>query len=293
MDIGALAYVGLEVSDIDAWATFGDQFLGTPGSRVGDDSNRLLLRMDERTHRFDVRSGSADRLSWLGWEVAGPIQLETAESELAAAGVDAQRGSTDEATERGVSAFIWFMDPAGYRHELCYGQEADLRPFVPTRAMSGYLTGTLGLGHAVLGVANWQECTEFFTRVLGFKITDTFKNFIAFLHCNSRHHSLALVGTDKVALRHIMLETKELDDVGTALDVARNLGIVTRSLGRHTNDRAVSFYVETPSGWEIEYGWGGLQVDERDWKVRQIAGPTSLWGHELIGGQGRITKATG
>ena len=68
-------------------------------------------------------------------------------------------------------------------------------------------------------------------------------------------------------------------------------GEVTRTLGRHTNDKAVSFYIETPGLWEIEYGWSGQQVDDEVWIVRQLAGPTSLWGHELVGGRELMSTA--
>ena len=51
------------------------------------------------------------------------------------------------------------------------------------------------------------------------------------------------------------------------------------TLGRHTNDRMTSFYVRTPSGFEIEYGTGGLLVDDATWVVRPYdAG--SVWGHK-------------
>ncbi len=50
-------------------------------------------------------------------------------------------------------------------------------------------------------------------------------------------------------------------------------------LGHHTNDRMTSFYVRSPSGFEIEYGWGGLLVNDDDWVVRTYdAG--SVWGHK-------------
>ena len=39
------------------------------------------------------------------------------------------------------------------------------------------------------------------------------------------------------------------------------------SLGRHTNDLMTSFYVRTPSGFEIEYGTGGIVVDDDTWTV--------------------------
>jgi 2,3-dihydroxybiphenyl 1,2-dioxygenase len=291
MDIRALSYVGIEATDVGAWETFAAEVLGMPGSRPNDDDSRLLLRMDERTYRFDIRRGATDRLLWMGWEMPSASALEEAADELGRAGVTVTRGSADDAKERGVVEFIWVSDPAGNRLELFYGQEADFRPLVLTRPMDGYLTDEMGMGHAVIGVTNYRECFDFYVNTLGFRVSDTFKNFIAFLHCNPRHHSLALVETDEPGLRHIMLETRTIDDVGMAMDIAAKRGELTRTLGRHTNDKAVSFYIETPGGWEIEYGWSGQQVDDEVWIVRQLAGPTSLWGHELVGGRELMSTA--
>lgn len=291
MDIRALSYVAAEISDPGGWAEFATEVLGMPIVRPNDDDSRLLLRMDERAYRFDLRRGKGDRLLWLGWEVSRRADLEAAARELQAAGVEVTRGAPSEAKERGVIDFIAFFDPAGYRQEVFYGQEADFRPLELTRPMSGYLTGELGMGHAVVGVGDYEACLEFYVDVLGFRVSDTFRDFIAFLHCNPRHHSLAIVGTTEPGLRHIMLETKSIDDVGMAIDIASRRGILTRSLGRHTNDKAISCYFETPSGWEIEYGWSGLQVDDEVWIVRQLAGPTSLWGHQLVGGRELLSTA--
>jgi 2,3-dihydroxybiphenyl 1,2-dioxygenase len=291
MDIRALSYVGVEATDLDAWAGFATELLGMPAAREGED--RLLLRMDERVYRFDIRAGGTDRLLWMGWEVASAAGLRDVEQELTAAGVAYERGTREEARERAIVDFIHFRDPAGYRLEVFYGQEADFRPLVLSRPMDGYLTGELGMGHAVVGVPNYRECLDFYLDVLGFRVSDTFKDFIAFLHCNPRHHSLAIVGTDQPGLRHIMLETRSIDDVGAAIDIAKRRGELTRTLGRHTNDRAVSCYLETPGGWEIEYGWSGAQVDDEVWIVRQLAGPTSLWGHELVGGRELLSTAKG
>jgi 2,3-dihydroxybiphenyl 1,2-dioxygenase len=293
MDIRALSYVGIEATDLAAWESFSTELLGMPVSRPDDGGERILLRMDERTYRFDIRKGATDRLAWMGWEMPSAAALEEAARELGKAGVEVTRGTADESRDRGIVDFIHFQDPAGNRLELFYGQEADFRPLTLTRPMSGYLTGEMGMGHAVIGVKNYKECFDFYVNTLGFRVSDTFKGFIAFLHCNPRHHSLALVETDEPGLRHIMLETNTIDDVGLAMDIAAKRGELTRTLGRHTNDKAVSFYFETPGGWEIEYGWSGLQVDDEVWIVRQLAGPTSLWGHELVGGRELMTTAKG
>jgi 2,3-dihydroxybiphenyl 1,2-dioxygenase len=284
MLIRSLAYVGLSTRDVAGWETFGDQVLGMPGERVGDE--RLLLRMDERVYRFDLRRGAEERLDRLGWEVATAADLAAVERALAGAGLPVERGDAAVCADRRVVGLVAVTDPAGIRHEIVCGQEADLRPVRLTRPLSGYRTGGFGMGHVVVGVEKYDETLAFLVDVLGFRVSDTLGDVIAFLHCNPRHHSIALVRTDEPGIRHVMLETAGLDDVGTTIDVCLRRGIVTRTLGRHTNDRAVSFYLTTPSGWEIEYGWGGLEVDERDWSRRQMVGPTSLWGHQhLVGNE--------
>lgn len=289
MTVRALSYVGLETRDLDAWVGFAGEVLGLPSQLDGDD--RALLRMDQRVYRFDVRRGGTDHLAWLGWEVSSADELaETAEL-LREGGVEVVPGDPSEARERRVKDLVVAHDPAGNRLELFYGQEADFGLFRTTRPMDGYLTGDLGMGHAVIGVADLDANLQFYTEILGFRVSDLFKDKMAFLHCNPRHHSLALVQSDAPGLRHIMLEVRSLDDVGVTLDLAMQRGVLTRHLGRHTNDEAVSFYLATPSGWEIEFGWAGFQVDDSNWSVRQIAGATSLWGHRPIDGRESFATA--
>lgn len=41
----------------------------------------------------------------------------------------------------------------------------------------------------------------------------------------------------------------------------------------------VSFYARTPSGFEVEFGWGGLPVDSATWRVARHE-KMSSWGHK-------------
>ncbi|HBZ72441.1 MAG TPA: glyoxalase, partial [Deltaproteobacteria bacterium] len=60
------------------------------------------------------------------------------------------------------------MDPFGFRHELAWGQLARPSSFRPGRAISGFVTGRGGLGHAVLIVPDLERAQAFYTGVLGF-----------------------------------------------------------------------------------------------------------------------------
>ena len=65
-----------------------------------------------------------------------------------------------------------------------------------------------------------------------------------------------------------------------SLPAARSADQLT--LGRHTNDRMLSFYVRTPSGFSVEYRWGARTVNDRDWQV-QLHRTGSIWGHHRAG----------
>ena len=111
MDIRALSYVGIETTDVDAWESFGTELLGMPASRPNDDGSRLLLRMDERSYRFDIRKGESDGLRWMGWEMPSAAALDEAVGELVAAGVVTTRGTADESQDRGIVDFVVVQRP--------------------------------------------------------------------------------------------------------------------------------------------------------------------------------------
>jgi 2,3-dihydroxybiphenyl 1,2-dioxygenase len=176
--------------------------------------------------------------------------------------------------------------------EIFYGPLVNYdQPFVAPRAISGFETGTLGLGHIVLVVHDLEESLHFYRDVLGMRISDFIQlanpghaagssRRMAFFHCNPRHHSLAFLAAPiKPRLRHFMLQVKALDDVGSTYTLCQDQGIpIARSLGRHTNDHMVSFYMQSPAGFEVEYGWGARTVDDHTWQVQQHT-RGSIWGH--------------
>lgn len=78
-----------------------------------------------------------------------------------------------------------------------------------------------------------------------------------------------------------MLEVRSLDDVGRALHRCQDAGHhISLTLGRHSNDHMLSFYPLTPSGFDVEYGWAGLEVDDERWHVMTHA-TNSAWGHRF------------
>jgi 2,3-dihydroxybiphenyl 1,2-dioxygenase len=281
MGITALGYLELRASSLDDWAGFGPRMLGLMLAERGQ--SELAFRMDDRRQRVIVSADAQDGLGAFGWEVADGVALDAMAARLEAAGIAVARGARALADRRRVADLIVTQDPLGNRIEIFHGPEVTDRAFVPGRAISGFRTGPLGMGHAVLTVPRIDDVLPFYRDILGFGLSDWVEQpFRAtFMHVNGRHHSLALIETGKAGMHHLMMELLSLDDVGQGYDLAMaEEGRVATTLGRHTNDWMTSFYARTPGGFLVEYGWGGRHIEPGTWKAERMDSGPSLWGHD-------------
>ena len=287
MNIRSLGYVGFAVKDAVAWDAFATGVLGLmPGEGSGETRR---YRLDDLAWRIAVERGEADDLAYVGFEVAGPVELDALAARLAEGGVAVGVGDPQRLAERGVLGLISCHDPDGLAVEIFYGPTLRTEtPFVSPAGVGGFVTGEQGLGHIVLTTANVAAARHFYQDLLGFRLSDIIMMRMGsqasfemeFFHCNARHHSLALVPfAAPRRLHHFMVEAPSLDAVGFALERAEGAGTpITASLGRHTNDRMISFYARTPAGFEVEFGFGALEVDDASWRVARHERPSS-WGH--------------
>ncbi|MSP05719.1 MAG: biphenyl 2,3-dioxygenase [Acetobacteraceae bacterium] len=283
MSIQALGYVAIGSSRLEDWSDFATGLLGM--QRVERGNAAVAFRMDDRQQRLLVDRALGEGAHVFGWEVADAATLDTLAARLEAASTKVTRGSAALASQRCVRDVICFTDPLGNPLEAFWGGAADDRPFTPGRTISGFRTGALGMGHAVLMVKRLDDALPFYRDTLGFKVSDYLtKPFHGyFFHVNARHHSFAMLETGQNAMHHMMVELFSLDDVGQGYDIALGeKGRVMTTLGRHPNDLVTSFYAKSPSGFMVEYGWGGREVDDTTWQVSELTIGPSLWGHDRV-----------
>jgi len=282
LSVAQLGYLVFEVSDLEAWRAFA-QVLGL--EIVERDGNAFDLRMDGHAARFRVQRGPADDLVCVGWEARNGLELDALVARLRERDVQVTEAAEEQAHARDVERLFELCDPNGLALELHCGP-ALTTPFVSPSVKSGFIADELGLGHVVLACADMTRSAAFYTELLGFRLSDRircdiqgFAVDVLFYHCNPRHHSLALGGPHKKQLHHFMIEVADLDDVGAAFDRLMNAGFsFAKTMGRHPNDRMVSFYGVTPSGFQIELGWGGRIVDDASWLPVEYD-RVSDWGH--------------
>lgn len=127
------------------------------------------------------------------------------------------------------------------------------------------------MGHAVLMVRDIDVSVQFYTQVLGFKVSDVYppsmvEGRMVFMRFNDDHHGLGLVGQGREAsehreLHHIAFEVPTLDEVFRARDYLMQNGVQIDFDGRRRAGSQVSVEFRDPDGHCIEIFWGLDQVD--------------------------------
>ena len=290
--ITQLSYLVIESNKIDEWKSYVTDFLGMVFSedKVG---KFMRVRMDGRPYRLLIKPAvgrDASEDIWAaGFQVTGVDALAQMAKDISDKGVEVHRATPDELAEREVQAMFWLEDPQGLRIEISCNPKDLTDELVLPLVPGGYMTGELGFGHIAIGAIDLPTCEAFYQKVLGFKISDYIVQDIqgipikfTFFHVNPRHHTLALAGIPTpYRLNHVMFEVNSIDVVGTAYERAKQQGInFYMNLGRHPNDRMLSFYANTPSNFAVEYGTGGVQIqDDATWEVKTYDA-ISAWGHK-------------
>lgn len=282
-----LSYLVLETDKKEAWRQFATEFLGMQASDAP--GGELRLRMDEHAYRFILKPGSSEDLWAAGYSVPNEAALSKLEAHLRASGVEVQRGSPEELASREVRGMIWFRDPDGLRIEAVCSPRITQEVFEQTLVPGGFLTQGQGFGHIAICVADLDRSEAFYRELLGFRLSDYIEQDIqgmsikfTFFHVNARHHTLALAGLPApVRLNHFMVQVQDIDVVGHALERCKAMDIpLYMALGKHPNDKMISFYANTPSHFAVEFGCGGVEIHDDDhWPVRTYDA-LSEWGHK-------------
>jgi 3,4-dihydroxy-9,10-secoandrosta-1,3,5(10)-triene-9,17-dione 4,5-dioxygenase len=288
MGIKALGYVVVETARPAEWDRFLTEFVGA--MRVADGDGAALYRVDDRVFRLRIEPGEREWFVAAGYEVESRAALDALAARVAAAGRPVE---WIDAAGRGAEAVFRTSDPGGNGLEFYCGDARTDDAFVSPIGVPGFVTGAMGMGHAVFSAPNFDETVAFHRDVLGFHETDMprFQLFgpegpsmgFAFLHAdNGRHHSIAF-GEGPVppsGAVHIMLELPTLIDVGLAHDRMKRMGYPeSATLGRHVNDQTTGFYVQTPAGFDLEIGCDSLVIDPGTWVTTRHEA-ISTWGHE-------------
>jgi biphenyl-2,3-diol 1,2-dioxygenase len=287
-----IAYLGIEVPGAATLSPFFGDVIGlVPGEPAG--GGAVTWRNDDKAHRIIVQAGPANDAAFVGFEAIDGDAFDATVARLRVAGFDVDQGSADDRRRRRVARLARTTAPWGVPVEIVEGLDTATTPYSSPLVPGGFLTERVGFGHVVFATTAFDESNRFLVDGLGLAQSDWLEMEIAagielevrFYHCNERHHTVALARAPfglPQKLHHLMVETNDRDDVGTAFDRAwaTDLGI-PNGLGRHDNDGMFSFYVQSPAGFQVEVGHGARVITDH-WDENRRYDRISAWGHQPL-----------
>lgn len=284
-----LGYLLVESQHLDEWQRFAADGIGTHVDRHGADV--LALRIDDHERRVVVSRGPAEDVTAIGWQFDDAACLAVALGRLRSLRIAVEEVADERAALRGVDRYWRFVGPKGLPAEFFVAPRLAGAP-LQMRA-SGFMTGAGGMGHVAISTREPAAMLKFWQTVLDARMSDRIEEKLdgihldlTFLRMNERHHTMATAATRglrmnvlRTQIHHLNFEAASLDDVTEGYLRCRRLGyVMANGIGQHPNDRELSFYVVSPSGFEVELGWNPLRVDEGRWQPVVHQG-ISLWGH--------------
>jgi catechol 2,3-dioxygenase-like lactoylglutathione lyase family enzyme len=289
MPVRALLHYALEVPD----QTVADRFyrtFGLVGAPARDDAVHLRPTAVERECTL-LYGGPRKRLHHLAFGAPGD-EWESVRATLRKVGVrevDPPRG--------GPEGGLWIRDPDGNHVNVRPEGAPPLPPDPPLAVNSpghtlrevvrgcperSFHAAPRRLGHVLMFTPDVERQIDFYTRVLGLKLSDRSGSVIAFLRCSTDHHNLALLTSRAPGFHHASFLVGSIDEIAVGATRMRDAGWEKGwGLGRHVIGSNYFHYTLDPWGSFVEYYHDLDFIPEQcAWVPRDFPGEDSLylWG---------------
>lgn len=236
-----LGHMTLETPDLQRQIDYFTQTLGLV--LIGQEKDRAWLgtKVGHLAVQLD-RAGRA-RCSKLTFEVAPGTDFKEIARQLSALGIASDmRG---DATP-GIGQALTFKDPKGTTLEL----------FTEWSAVGdGRVQGVspVKLGHVAFVVSDLAKTHEFYSKVLGFRVSDWIEDWFVFMRCSPDHHTVNFVKGTGDFLHHMAFELKDWSQLGAACDhlAKKNVPIIWGPL-RHGPGHNIAIYYRDADDQIIE-----------------------------------------
>ncbi len=285
-----MGYLIAESNKFDQWIDFAQKCLGLTLAEETEEA--LSFRIDDYQKRLIIRKGEQEDVTHLGVQLEDEKTLDEVLQRFRSREIEYFIGTAQDAAFRGVEAYWYLRGPKDIQIEIFVKALKSAKPL--DQKVSGFYTDACGMGHVALTSKKPEKMIRFWQEFFDARLTDCIEQKIngvmldvSFLRLNERHHSIAVAHTRGVNLdpirtriQHVNFQVLDIEDVTSSYQRCKDYGFnVVWDVGLHTNDREISFYVESPSSFEVELGWNPIKIDEAVWKpVKHTS--ISVWGHK-------------
>ncbi len=251
-----LRHIALRSPDPESQAAFYQTKWGL--RQVAEQNGNYFLRgLGRENYILALVAGQQPGIVRLAFALADRTAVDAAALDLEARGVRIYRAPFELDTPGGGYGFQ-LVDPEG----RCLELSCDVAPAADGEEWTAPVRPNK-ISHCVLNTADFEGITDFYTQVLGFRISDWSEQQMVFLRCNTDHHSIAFNRASYAALNHVAYELPAIDDVMRGIGNLKRQGVDPLwGPGRHGPGANVFCYFQDSAGYVCEYTAEIMTIDE-------------------------------
>lgn len=258
--ISDIRYVGYAVPDFEAERTFYRDVWGLREAAEHEGMVYFAAQGHDEPHVVRLRPADQKRVDVIALAAADRASVDALHDKVTQAGCRIISTPHALAGPGGGYGFRFFS-PDGLPFEISSDVERG-----PYRQLQHWEGVPQKISHIVLHSPDHQAAVEFFTDVLGFRISDWLGDFMCFLRCNSAHHRIALL-PGPASLNHVAYDMLSIDDMMRGISRLKTMGTDIRwGPGRHTAGDNTFSYFTTPNGFAVEYT---AELEEVDFETHE------------------------
>ncbi len=258
-----IGHAMFETSDLPRMIDYHTSVTGL--ALVGRDADHAFFAARTGHLAVELRRAAQARCAKLCFEIAPEEDFADVARRLTALGVKSQMKS-DSAP--GLGQVLAFEDPKGTAIELFKEWQSVGRG----QDVTGI--GVLKLGHIAFHVDDPKGVSDFYARVMGFKVSDWIDDFFVFMRCNADHHTVNFITGPHGTMHHVAFELRDFSHLQSACDLfgQKDIKIVwgpvrlgpghnVAAFTRNPDDHVIEVYAELDQMKDEALGY----FDPRPW----------------------------
>ncbi|MGB0387884.1 MAG: VOC family protein [Ardenticatenaceae bacterium] len=268
IQVKKLSHVGLNVRDVESQVNFYSQMVGL-GESGRDEAGRVYLRCNSNHHALVLIPSAESGIDHFALDVGGKAELDAAARALDQAGISYESNLSDEL---GQGNALRLRDPSGFVVELVAGME-QVDPNYGVRAVQ-----PRKFQHLTLRTPHLEANLEFYTQVLGFRISDWVGENMVWLRCNPDHHGIACSRYPRPMMHHLAFEVVGIGQlVHQAEHLCRHDHTLLYGPGRHGPGANLFIYFHDTEQNIIEFSADMQQIWDDHHHQPKVWDPNQRW----------------
>lgn len=236
------SHATFETPDIDRQIEYFTQIAGL--ALAGRENGRAYLATKVGELAVQLEKGERSRCARLAFQTAPEIGFDAIRKGVEAEGV---RCEVRNDSSPGIPKMVTFVDPKGTICEVF----AEQTPATKKQPVAGI--GPMKLGHLAFVVDEPKTYAEFYSKVMGFRVSDWIQDWFVFMRCGPDHHTINFVKGKRTQMHHVAFELQNTAHLLQACDfLGQNSLPIIWGPGRHGPGHNVYTYHRNPDDQIIE-----------------------------------------